>query len=293
MTVTSLRADAPAKINLALQVLGLRDDGFHDLHSLAIGIDWCDRLVAETAPAGVVELECSDRSIPQSENLVYRAAKCLMDHLGSDGGRVGVRLLLEKRLPAGGGLGGGSSDAATTLKLCNRLWSGGLSVCELANLGAELGSDVPLFFHLPAVQLEGRGERVAPVTLSWSGWVLLVCLETQVSTPEVYQVWRQGHVANRQLPTDEVMLSAPSAEELMPLLYNDLEPAVFRVSPSVSSAMDTINMAQLGPFRVSGAGSTLFRLFDEEPSAQVIAHKIDALNICAKTRIVKAPVQAE
>lgn len=152
-----------AKVNLTLAVTGKRDDGYHELRSLVVGVDLRDSLTAEPVAESQITLRCSDPTLGGEANLAWKAAAALAARAG---GPVGARVALTKRVPTGGGLGGGSSDAAAALRLCNRLWSLDLGVRELAAIGAEIGSDVPLFFGLPAAVMAGRGEIVRPVTLA-------------------------------------------------------------------------------------------------------------------------------
>lgn len=280
----------PAKINLTLEVHGRRADGFHDLRSLVIGVDLRDRLHARLRQEPGIELVCSDPTLSGPGNLVYRAAARLAECLGLE---PAIRLELEKHIPIAAGLGGGSSDAATTLRVCNELWAGGLPADELAAIGAELGSDVPLFFSLPAALMTGRGERVSPVRLSWRGWVLLVFVDTAVLTARVFASWRASDAADLPRGQDQAIIGATSADDVLALTTNHLEPAVFRVAPAVARAAEEINRAHLGPVRVSGAGSTFFRLFDDRQAALHVATRMEALPIELKTAVVRAPVGAD
>ena len=225
----TVAADAPAKINLTLGIKGRRRDGYHELRSLVIGVGLCDRLQWTKAATADWSLRCSDPALEGPSNLVERAAQ----RLAAQAGRVAAgRLSLTKRIPVGGGMGGGSSDAAAALRLLNEAWRTGLAPAALAALGAELGSDVPLFFDLPAAVITGRGEQVEPVQLAWRGWVLLIPVGELVSTAEVYAAWQP---ADRTKPADAELerevCQATSAQALGPLLYNDLEAAVFEWPP--------------------------------------------------------------
>src|SRR5262245_8635037 len=159
----SLSLLAPAKVNLFLEVLGKRPDGYHDLETLMVAIDLCDRLEFRPDDSGAVTLTCDDPGLTCGPaNLVLKAADRLRRHTNHSGG---ARIHLAKRIPMQAGLGGGSSDAATTLKGLTRLWSLGLPDSELAKIGAEVGSDVAFFFSPGAAWCTGRGEKVEPVTL--------------------------------------------------------------------------------------------------------------------------------
>jgi 4-diphosphocytidyl-2-C-methyl-D-erythritol kinase len=285
--VSSATGDAPAKLNLTLDILGRRDDGYHRLRSLAIGIGLHDRIMCSARPESGIALDCSDPALVDRDNLAYRAAAALARHCGRE---PALKIRLEKTIPIGAGLGGGSSDAATTLRLCNQLWDAGLDRTALAGIGAQLGSDVPLFFFLPAAVITGRGERVESAALRWSGWALLAFADAVVPTPEVYRAWRPSDSTGLPCGMDQAILEVTSAEELMPMLSNHLEAAVFRVSPTVACAHSELKRLEIGPIRISGAGSTLFRLFDDPETARHAADRIDKHGIGLRTSVVAAPV---
>ncbi len=288
MVTPSATAKAPAKINLTLEVVGRRGDGYHELRSLVIGVDLCDRICCRLRGELGLELACSDAGLAGGDNLACRAAMKLARYIGRE---PDLGIELEKTIPVGAGLGGGSSDAAATLRLCNDLWKAGLDRDELAAIGAEIGSDVPLFFSLPSAVITGRGERVEPVTLSWSGWVLLAFAGVEVSTAEVFRAWRPTDGPRLPRETNGAIIRAATADEMSAMLSNRLEPAVFRVSPAVPRAYDELNRAGFGPMRVSGAGSAMYRLFDEEEAARHAAKTIKAMRIGITTSVVAAPAE--
>ena len=287
MAASSVAATASAKINLTLDVHGCRNDGYHELRSLVIGVNLCDRVRCRIHHEPGIRLICNDPRLRGSANLAHRAAVKLAQHLEHD---PALRIELEKRIPVGGGMGGGSSDAATTLSLCNNLWEAGLDPRELAAIGAELGSDVPLFFSLPSAVVTSRGEQVQPVILRWSGWVLLVSVDAAVYTSEVYRAWRPTDKMHLSSGQDGAIALAATADEVSALASNHLEPAVFRVSPTVARVYDELNRAGLGPIRITGAGSTLYRLFDVEEAAHRVERIINDLRIGVTTSVVAAPV---
>lgn len=284
---TSVSTRACGKINLTLEVLGKRSDGYHDIHSLAIGVDLADRLSCTLLPEQEIRIRCERAELATPENLVYRAAKSFLKATGIE---AGFEIELEKEIPVGGGMGGGSSDAAAALQLFNEVCDAGLSHASLAAIGATLGSDVPLFLQLPSVVMRGRGELVEPVSMKWSGCVLLVHVDAFVSTPLVYQKWRNDAQPRRPSSNSKSILEGTSADMLNGFLRNDLEEAVFDVAPDVAQVFRALEALRVGPFRVSGAGSTLFRLFDDEDAAGEIARSIENAKLNVKTRIVAAPV---
>ncbi|HNQ22364.1 MAG TPA: 4-(cytidine 5'-diphospho)-2-C-methyl-D-erythritol kinase [Phycisphaerae bacterium] len=282
-----LTTQAPAKLNLTLEVLGRRADGYHDLRSLVVGIGLCDALACVPRGDGRLKLACDDVSLAGPENLVTRAAECLAERCER---RPGVRFELSKRIPVGGGLGGGSSDAAAALRLLRRLWRPELPREALSAVAASVGSDVPLFLALPAAVMTGRGERVEPVGMGWRGWALLVWAGMPVSTAAVYRAWRPTDQQGSSADAEAAARTAQRAAQLAPWLRNDLEPAVFRVEPRVAEVHEQLLRLRIGPVRVSGAGSVLYTLFDDQESAQATARRVEAAGIGAGTFVVPAPV---
>lgn len=286
MNAVVTQGHAYAKINLSLDVLGRRPDGFHDLRSLVIGVDLCDEIRLSKVDGGSFTLSCSHKGIAQEENLAFRAAVRLANELSIEPSGF---LELTKSIPVGAGLGGGSSDAAMTLRVCNDTWNGGLSDPDLAAIGAELGSDVPLFFSLPSAVFTGRGERVEQVSMRWSGWALLVFVDELVSTAKVFEAWRPEDSAGCPSCKDEAIGRCGSADEMTALLSNHLEPAVFRVSPRTERVFRELQRDGIGPMSVTGAGSTLFRLFDKKGTAQDVARRIEHLGLGVTTMVAEAP----
>jgi 4-diphosphocytidyl-2-C-methyl-D-erythritol kinase len=179
---------APAKINLSFVIKGRREDGFHEIETLMAPISLMDRLTIEGGDANAgVRFSCDDPSLANGENLVIRAVK-VFEKATKIG--VGVKIALEKRIPHGAGLGGGSSDAATTLLGLNELFASGLNQQRLVELAAEIGSDVPFFILRSAAICRGRGEIVEPITLSTSFSLLLVKPDFGVPTPWAYEKWK-------------------------------------------------------------------------------------------------------
>ncbi len=287
MPVASATAQAPGKLNLTLGVHGRRSDGYHEISSLVIGVDLCDRLRLRVLESSGIRLRCDNPSLATADNLAYKAAAVLGRRIGL---RPALEIELEKRIPIGGGMGGGSSDAAATLRACNALWESELSDAKLAELGATLGSDVPLFFSLPSAVVFGRGERVQPVKMRWSGWVLLLTVDAVVSTAAVYRAWRTSDGSTSAPEVIEVILSASSAAEFNHLPFNDLQSAVFRICPAVAEVHDALHRAGVGPFHVTGAGSTLFGTFDHGEEAVRVAHRVEKLKLGVHIAVAEAPV---
>ncbi|MEM6985403.1 MAG: 4-(cytidine 5'-diphospho)-2-C-methyl-D-erythritol kinase, partial [Pseudomonadota bacterium] len=170
---------APAKLNLFLHILGRRSDGYHELQTAFQLLDYGDELDFAVRPDGALALSCDDASLETDDNLVMRAAAALRR---ASGVSQGASIRLHKRLPSGGGVGGGSSDAATTLVALNALWNAGLSLEQLAVIGRDLGADVPVFVHGQSAFAEGIGERLTPVSLPSRAYLVLHAKNSAVDT---------------------------------------------------------------------------------------------------------------
>jgi 4-diphosphocytidyl-2-C-methyl-D-erythritol kinase len=243
--------DAPAKVNLTLRVLGKRPDGFHDIETHMAPVSLCDRLQLEIQKGEGVSLTCSDPSLPLDEsNLVCRAVRAFARHTQA---RFLARMHLQKRIPHGAGLGGGSSDAAAVLVGLDRLLGTSLPLHELESLAGTIGSDVPFFIRCQPAICRGRGEIIEPVATMPGAEILLIKPPFAVSTPWAYRRWAeakkneatfaQSH-GSIQLMND---LEAPvfSKHLVLPVLKNRLQ-----AEPGVSAAL------------MSGSGSTIFAILE-------------------------------
>ena len=179
-----VRWKAPAKVNLYLKVLDKRPDGYHNISSLFQMVSLYDRLRFRRAPTGITLIARGEPVSAGSDNLIYKAAKKLMQTCHKKGG---VAIELDKQIPLGAGLGGGSSDAAATLLGLKRLWRLRIPHSDLMEMALELGSDVPFFMDGPTAFVEGRGEKVVPCRLEKPWWLLMVNPGIQVSTAWAYQ----------------------------------------------------------------------------------------------------------
>jgi 4-diphosphocytidyl-2-C-methyl-D-erythritol kinase len=273
MNRTSRRS--PAKINLTLRVGPTRPDGFHEIESLVARVGLCDTVSATPRDDGQLSLACDDPRVPGDEtNLALRAARRLHEATGVRD--RGADIALEKRIPPGAGLGGGSSNAATVLMLLNDLWETGLPPAELAAIGAEIGSDVPLFFHSPLCIVRGRGELVEDVRRTLPGWVVLIMPKIHSVTRDVYAAWDQLKSRPRRPSPVEVLREAHSAAALMPHVFNDLEAAAFHVTPELAAVSEQLSLLADGPVRMTGSGSAFFRLFNSPNDAAVFADQARA-----------------
>ena len=283
----TLTRQSPAKINLTLRVGPLRPDGFHEIESLVARVGLCDTVSVRPGADGQLTLECDDPAIPCDEtNLALRAARLLANQTRA---KNGAHISLVKRIPAGSGLGGGSSNAATVLMLLNDLWQLGLAQDELAVIGAQIGSDVPLFFHSPLCIVRGRGEQIEDLTVRLEGWVALILPEIRSSTRDVYAAWDRNPSSESTIRSSELTIPK-SAEALMPHLFNDLEPAAMAVNPPLAEVVEQLGQLSDGPVRMTGSGAGLFRLFDNQSSAKRFAATVRA---ALRTRVEVVPLAAE
>jgi 4-diphosphocytidyl-2-C-methyl-D-erythritol kinase len=257
--MSALRAICPAKVNLGLHVVGRRSDGYHEIVTIFQAIDLCDVLEGEAAEA--LTLEVSDPSIPANENnLVVRAARLLHARVVRARGR-GARLRLVKAIPSGGGLGGGSSDAAGALILLNELWALRLGSSELERLAAELGSDVPFFLFGGTALGTGRGATIEPLPPIRERAVLLGCPPFGLSTPEVYRALRAPLTADKADVTVPRLFAKFAEGNDFVLARNDLETAAFGMRGELATFRDELLRSGAEIALVSGSGSTVFGLF--------------------------------
>ncbi len=248
---------APAKINLSLDVLGKRPDGYHDLASIFVSIALWDTLALWPAPTGSVSIFCDQAALGTDDNLVIRAARLLMRATGVE---IGVRVELRKMIPTQGGLGGGSSDAATMLLALNTWWGLGLSTTRLAELGAELGSDVPFFIFGGTALVEGRGERVQQLPDLAPLWLLIVKPPVAIPTPRIFrELTAAGYTTGA---ATRALVAHIQAGTLPPLtdttLVNALEPIALSAYPDVAAAQACLRDAGATCVRMSGSGPTLY-----------------------------------
>ena len=246
---------APAKLNLFLHVTGRRADGYHALQTAFRLIDLADTLRFTSRTDGEVLLRQPLPGVPPEQDLCVRAARLLKQ---STGHRGGVEIGLEKRIPMGGGLGGGSSDAATTLLALNHLWRLGLARSRLQQLALELGADVPVFVFGESAFAEGVGERLAPLALP-EAWYLVLVPPVAVSTAEVFaypELTRE---------TKPIRITAFFDGLKTRTLRNDLEPVVSKHYPEVARHLAWLN--QHGEGRMSGSGACVFAEYSTQSAA--------------------------
>ncbi len=254
---------SPAKINLYLRIVGKRPDGYHELETVMMPLDFGDTMTFEPRTSGI-ELICDDPRLPTDDtNLVVRAVKLV--------GTRGAKITLQKRTPLAAGLGGGSSNAATTLRALNR----GLSQTELHERAAQLGSDINFFLADGAALCRGRGERVEPIRCNLSAAVLLVNPGFEISTKWAYESWAK--VAQRltvKPPAVSLLTRALAEDDLDGVcrsLYNSLEAPSVGKFPVLELLKNALRTAGAAGALMSGSGATVFGLFTDTDAAESCA----------------------
>lgn len=282
VTSRGVEVAAPGKVNLILRVLDRRPDSYHNLWSVMQAFDLSDTVIAETAGGEGIRMACEGADLPtDSTNLAYRAAERTLARLGL---RRGIRLVVRKRLPVAAGVGGGSSDAAATIRALATLLETGWSRAEMAAVGEEVGSDVPFFFYGPTALVEGRGEHVSPLHLEGDRWLLLVNPGIAIPT-----AWAYGKLAaaraNRTMAPDRLPRFEPSPvtgdppvmkwEELLPLIENDFAPVMEAEYPVLREIRLLLGARGAEAAMLSGSGATVFGLFANERSVRAAAEGLD------------------
>jgi 4-diphosphocytidyl-2-C-methyl-D-erythritol kinase len=258
---------APAKLNLFLHVIGRRPDGYHLLQSVFTLIDRCDEVRLRVRDDGQVRRTAELPGVPESEDLAVRAALLLKEASGSP---KGVDIEIEKRIPLGAGLGGGSSDAATVLLALDRLWETGFGADALAELGAALGADVPFFIHGSSAWVEGVGERITPIELPCL-WYLVLTPPVAVPTGVVFAA---PELTRNTEPLKMEDFSAQPLESVGPRFRNDLEPVVTARYPIVREHLEWLR--RHADARMTGSGSCVFASFATREEAQSVLDRLPA-----------------
>lgn len=270
--------NAPAKLNLGLHVLQKRPDGYHDLETVFLPIAWHDTLQVEVQDTWT--FTCSDPQLPTDEsNLCVKAAQRLREVSGVSSGAA---LHLEKLLPYGAGLGGGSSDAAHTLRLLNTLWDAGVSKAALHTIAAELGSDVAFFLEDQAMYATGRGELLEPLQdetgqpYQFPFYIVVVVPPVHVHTAVAYSGITPNNI-NR--PDLRSLVLSNDLSRWQAHLVNDFEASVFARYPVIRDVKATLQSAGAGYASMSGSGSAVFGVFEDKATADQAARSFDGENM--------------
>lgn len=257
---------APAKINLLLDVVRKREDGFHEVEMVMTMVDLADRLALTALPDDSIRMSSNSGHVPlDDKNLAYRAAKLLKERYGI---ARGVHLHLDKRIPVAAGLAGGSSDAAAALRGLNRLWQIGLSVPELRKLGEELGSDVPFCITGGTAIARGRGEVLESIDNPLSCWVVLARPPIHVSTADVYGKLKVDRIGRHpDLAAMQAAIREGDFPALCGTIGNVLEDVTIRLHPDVGRLKDAMLRLGADAALMSGSGPTVFALAARQSKA--------------------------
>ena len=252
---------APAKLNLFLHVVGRRQDGYHLLQTVFRFLDFSDQLSFAVRPDGIVRLHNPIAGVPEEKDLCVRTAKLLQQKTGTT---QGVDIFMQKQIPMGGGLGGGSSDAATTLLALNHLWKVNLNPEQLLELGLQLGADVPVFIFGQNAFAEGVGEKLAAIELP-PAWYLVLVPPVQVSTAEIF--------TSKELTRNTIPITIPPFSVWQG--HNDLELVVCRAYPEVARCLEWLKRLENTTIAaMSGSGACVFAEFATERAARAAFEQI-------------------
>jgi len=258
---------APAKLNLFLQITGQRDDGYHNLQTAFQFLDVADRLRFVVRDDGKIVRKTDNEGVKPEDDLVIKAAKALQHATGTG---QGADIYLQKILPMGGGVGGGSSDAATSLVVLNHLWGTGLSVDALAEIGLGLGADVPVFIHGYAAFAQGVGEELDEI-FPVESWFLVVQPEVNVSTAEIFN--------NSQLTRDcpairicDLQIGTTNEARIFDELGNVFEPVVAKQYPEIAEVIQYLR--KYANARLTGTGACVFATFESREEAEQVLNKL-------------------
>jgi 4-diphosphocytidyl-2-C-methyl-D-erythritol kinase len=262
MSTPILKLPAPAKINHFLHICGRRDDGYHNLQTAFQFLEIADELSFELRNDTKIQLVADDNTIPTKNNLVFKAALALQQFSNTT---LGATIYIKKRLPMGAGLGGGSSDAATTLVGLNKLWQLGLDTENLQAIGLRLGADVPIFIHGHSAWAEGIGEQLQNIDLD-EKWYLLLMPPCHVSTAEIF--------SHSDLTRDSKMVKIAAFLEQgnRANFRNDCESLVRKLYPEVDEALNVLS--NFGNARMTGTGACVFASFDSPNEAERVGKKM-------------------
>lgn len=258
----SLKVCAPAKLNLFLHIVGRTPNGYHALQSIFQLIDFHDELEFSELTTSAIEFTCSDTALETQDNLVIKAASALQQSTQTN---KGARIHLTKTLPMGGGIGGGSSDAATTLLALNQLWQCNLGLDELAEIGLTLGADIPVFIRGRSAWAEGVGDQLTPLYLP-EQWFVVIHPDIHISTAQLF-----AHPElTRDTPTSTIRPALAVSG------HNDFEPLVRKLHPEIESIFQACQ--NLGKAKLTGTGSCLFIATDSKTAAETVKTLLNQSN---------------
>jgi 4-diphosphocytidyl-2-C-methyl-D-erythritol kinase len=266
-----LRVKSYAKINLCLYVLKKRPDGYHDIFSVMQAIDLYDQLALHKTEKGIV-IRCDHPDVPKDENnLAYQAADLLFKERNL---KEGVRIEIEKRIPVSSGLGGGSSNAAFTLKGMNQLFDLKIPFDKLHSLAERIGSDVPFFLYSGQTVAKGRGERIVPIRLYGGYWLVLICPNLMISTRGVYENVKIDLTEDRSFINLHFCENKDEFFETLRQSDNELEKVVIRRHKIIEQIKKIMEDCGAIKSSMSGSGPTVYGVFEKKPQAEEVARKL-------------------
>lgn len=263
-----LTVPAPAKLNLMLHITGQRADGYHELQTIFQFLEYGDQLSFQSRNDSELTLSPEIVGVNFEDNLIIKAARSLQNHPNASNKQCGANIRLEKILPMGGGLGGGSSDAATTMLALNFIWKLDLSLEELAKLGIKLGADVPVFIKGQACWAEGIGEKITPLPDLAENWFLVACPNAHSNTKEIF--------SHKELTRDSEILNMRHALEgqAANTVRNDCQLVASKLSPEIGKTLNLLN--KFGSAKMTGTGACVFLSVTSENKATQVASKLPA-----------------
>lgn len=263
-----LTIPAPAKLNLMLHITGRRADGYHELQTIFQFLDHSDQLSFQSRDDNELILSPEIKGVKFEDNLIIKAARSLQNYNKAKNTNCGANIKLEKILPMGGGLGGGSSDAATTMLALNKLWQLGLTLDELAAIGVKLGADVPVFIKGQACWAEGVGEKITPLPDLEENWFLVACPNAHSDTKEIF--------SHKELTRNSEILNMRHALEGQAAnnSRNDCQLVASKLSPEIGKTLNLLN--KFGSAKMTGTGACVFLSFASENKATKVASKLPA-----------------
>jgi 4-diphosphocytidyl-2-C-methyl-D-erythritol kinase len=255
---------AHAKINLGLRIIGTLPDGYHAIHSLFLPIyDLFDTLTFENHVTDIIFISNDDLNIPMEQNLIVKSAHLMRNHFGIQKGAI---IHLDKVIPSGAGLGGGSSDAAATFRGLTKLWEITTDIPTLSELGLSLGSDIPFFFHDSPAIVEGKGELITPISCDLHAWLLFIFPGIHINTGWAYsqiQEYSDYETINLKSAIHNGSINLQSE-----LLVNDFEQPIHAIHPILNDIKRQLISSGAIVSLMSGSGSTMYGIFSEESTAQ-------------------------
>jgi 4-diphosphocytidyl-2-C-methyl-D-erythritol kinase len=282
-----IEVPAPAKVNLVLEVLSKRNDGYHEVRSLIQAIDFCDHLRFKADHK--LSFECNVSGLQTPDNLVMKAAKLLQTVYGC---KRGAKIYLEKNIPPGAGLGGGSSDAAIALLALNKLWNLFVKLPDLIRLGAQLGSDVPFFLYRGMALVKGRGEQVIPLPTTPIPWFVVLLPawpEIPEKTKKLYAQLKEKHFTHGQY-ISEVMQSWSVDYHIDPgKLFNVFDVVAFDVFPELKDQWLKFKEAGADNIHLAGSGPSLFAPFKDRKQAGEVNRRLSDMGLTSRVVSAIAP----